>query len=89
MVEKHTDSVVKKQFWPQQSVGNVMQAVFWGIKRPIPIDLHKKNTMVNSSSKCLLIWQNSLNLLTDIHIKLYKLFDVHCIYEKMNTVFLE
>ena len=56
---KHTDTLVKKKFWVQQSVKKVMLTVFLDMKGPIIIDFLEKGAVVKSASYCQLLTQNS------------------------------
>ena len=57
---KHTDSLVKKKFWAQQSVKKLMLTVFCVMNGPITIDfLLKKSATVKSDFHCQLLMQKS------------------------------
>ena len=44
---KLSDFLIKKKFWPQQSVKKVILTVFSEMKRPISIDFFEEGATVN------------------------------------------
>ena len=65
---KHIDFMLKKKFWVQQSVKEVMLTVFLDRKGPITIDFPEKGATVNSASYCQIFQQYSPYLLNDPQI---------------------
>ena len=61
---KTTDSQVKKGFRVQQSV----KTAFWDIKGLTTIDFLVNRAIVNNTSYCQHIWQNSPNLMKSEYI---------------------
>ena len=61
-------NVVKKKYWVQQSVKEVMLTIFWNMKDPITTDFFGKCADVNIAPYCLIFWQNSPYLLNDLYI---------------------
>ena len=49
---KQINSPVKKKFWVQWSLKEVMRIVFWGMKELITIDFHENRATVNTASYC-------------------------------------
>ena len=83
---KLTDFPVKKAFLGSKSFKKIIATVFKDMKKTITIDFHAKDTIANSASYCLLLWQNSPYLLKIpvciyIYIYIYN-FYFYCYFYK-------